>query len=147
MSLSPYFYRKIVKPRHKELVRFIKSKANAKIAIHTDGAIIPILDDLIEIGFDVINPVQIIAYGISSKKLKEDFGNRISFWGAIDTQKVLLYGTPNEVKEEVRNRIEDLAPRGGYILASCHNIQAGVTPENICTMFETAIEYGEYKKK
>ena len=79
--------------------------------------------------------------------LKKDFGDKVSFWGAIDTQKVLPYGTPNEVKEEVRNRIEDLAPRGGYILASCHNIQAGVTPENICTMFETAIEHGEYKKK
>lgn len=58
--------------------------------------------------------------------LKKDFGDKVSFWGAIDTQKVLPYGTPNEVKEEVRNRIEDLAPRGGYILASCHNIQAGV---------------------
>lgn len=57
--------------------------------------------------------------------LKKDFGDKVSFWGAIDTQKVLPYGTPNEVKEEVRNRIEDLAPRGGYILASCHNIQAG----------------------
>jgi len=146
LLFSPDFYRRIVKPRHRELVRFIKSKTEAKIAIHTDGAIMPILDDLIEAGFEVINPVQISTYGMSSKKLKEDFGNKISFWGAIDTQKILSFGTPGEVEEEVKKMIENLAPKGGYILASCHNIQAEVRPENICAMFEAAIKYGKYKK-
>jgi uroporphyrinogen decarboxylase len=141
LLFSPQFYRDVVKPRHKELVNFIKSKTKAKVAIHTDGGILPLLNDLIEIGFDVINPVQISVYGISARELKKVFGKKISFWGAVDTQRLLPFGRAHEVKETVKKLIDDLASEGGYILASCHNIQAEVSPENICALFEAAIEY------
>lgn len=147
LLFSPDFHRRIVKPKHKELVSFIKSKTDAKVAIHSDGAIIPVLRDLIKAGFDVINSVQINTYGIDSLKLKKDFEDKVSFCGAIDSQKVLPFNTPYEIAKEVRIKIEDLALSGGYILAPCHNIQPGVPPENICAMFEAAIKYGEYKKK
>lgn len=144
LLFSPKFYRKVLKPRQKELIQAIKKHTQAKIAMHSDGAIRPLLKDFIEVGVDVINPVQASAKDMDTKKLKKDFGKDLCFWGAIDTQKILPFGTPREVKEEVKRRIEDLAPGGGYLLTSCHNIQADVPPENIEAMFEAAWEYGKY---
>jgi uroporphyrinogen decarboxylase len=81
---------------------------------------------------------------MDTKRLKKEFGDRLAFWGGVDTQKVLPYGSPQDVEEEVKKRIADLAPGGGYILTAVHNIQAGVSPENICTMYDAAREYGTY---
>jgi uroporphyrinogen decarboxylase len=84
---------------------------------------------------------------MDTKRLKREFGDRLAFWGGVDTQKVLPYGSPQDVEEEVKKRIGDLAPGGGYILTAVHNIQAGVSPENICTMYDAAREYGTYPIK
>lgn len=137
-------YKEVIKPYQIELVNFIKTLTDAKVAIHTDGGVKPLISELIEVGFDVLNPVQVSAYGMDTSELKKNFGRRISFWGGIDTHKVLPFGKQEDVKEEVRRRISDLAPGGGYILASVHNIQPEVPPENIFTMFEAAKEYGSY---
>jgi uroporphyrinogen decarboxylase len=140
--VRPELYRKMIKPYHRRLVEAIKSKTGAKVLLHSDGAIYAIIGDLIDIGIDVLNPVQVSARDMDTKRLKQEFGKHLSFWGAIDTHRVLPRGTPKEVRAEVRTRIEDLARGGGYVVASVHNIQAEVPPENIVAMFETAREYG-----
>lgn len=147
LTYSPDMYRKLFKPRHKKKIDFLKKHApGSKILYHCCGGIEPLLRDLIEIGIDAINPVQVSAKGMGdTKKLKSLYGRDLTFWGGIDTQRVLPFGTPAEVKEEVRRRIEDLAPGGGYVLAAVHNLRPEVKPENICALFETAQEYGAKK--
>lgn len=143
--ISPVLYREMIKPRQRRLFDAIKSYTGAKLLLHSDGAVAPFIGDFIDVGVDALNPVQVSAAGMGDTKwLKDQFGEHISFWGAIDTHHVLPFGTPDEVREEVRRRIEDLAPGGGYIVASVHNIQAEVPPENISAMFEAAREYGSY---
>jgi len=88
--------------------------------------------------------VQVSAKGMDSKRLKREFGKDMSFWGAIDTQRALPFGTPQDVAAEVKRRIDDLGPAGGYMLCAVHNVQADVSPENICAMYDTAREYGKY---
>jgi uroporphyrinogen decarboxylase len=119
LTYSPDMYRRLFKPRHKKVIDFLKKHAgNAKILYHCCGAVEPLLKDLIEMGIDAINPVQVSAKGMGdTKRLKALYGRDLTFWGGIDTQQVLPFGTPVEVKEEVRRRIEDLAPGGGFVLA------------------------------
>jgi uroporphyrinogen decarboxylase len=102
------------------------------------------MEDLIEVGVDCLNPVQVSAKDMDTKRLKKEFGDRMAFWGAIDTHKVLPFGTPEEVRAEVKCRIEDLAPGGGYVLNSVHNLQSEVPPENIVAMFGAAKDFGRY---
>jgi len=143
--LSPELYRKRVKPYHKKLYGFIKSQCDAFLLLHTDGAVSEFISDFIEMGVDALNPVQVSAKGMDTRRLKREFGRDISFWGGgCDTQKVLPFGTPEEIREEVRRRIDDLAPGGGFVFTHVHNIQANVPPENIATMYETVSEYGSY---
>jgi uroporphyrinogen decarboxylase len=142
--MSMDLYRKMIKPHHKRLFSYIKSRTPAKILYHTCGSVVHLIPDLIELGVDVLNPVQVSAKGMDTRKLKAEFGKDISFWGAIDTQKVLPFGTPEDVAAEVRQRIDDLGPGGGYVLCAVHNIQADVRPENICAMYDTSREYGVY---
>ena len=145
LLISPDTYRKIVKPRHKKIMDFIKARTKAKIFFHSCGAIREIIPDLIEIGVDIINPVQVSAVGMESAALKRDFGKEMTFWGGlVDTQGVFTAGTPAEVREEVRRRIDDLGAGGGFVAAAVHNIQANVPPENIMAMWETLQEYGKY---
>ena len=100
---------------------------------------------MIDLGFDILNPVQISARGMDTRQLKKDFGCEIVFWGGgVDTQQVLPFGTPQHVADEVKRRIDDLAPGGGFVFAAVHNIQAFVPPENIVAAFDTALEYGIY---
>ena len=144
--ISPQLYRKMIKPRHKELFDAIKRHTKAKLVLHSDGAVAPFIGEFIDVGVDALNPVQTSAAGMGDTRwLKKEFGSHISFWGGIDTHRVLPFGTPEEVRKEVLQRIEDLAPGGGYVLASCHCIQPEVPPENVCAMLETAKEYGRYK--
>ncbi len=140
-------YRKYIKPKHKKLIETIKSKANVKIFIHCCGSASYFYEDFIDIGIDIVNPVQVSAKNMDTKILKEKYGNKLCFWGAIDTQKVLPFGSIKDVEKEVKKRISDLAPEGGYILAPVHNIQADVPPENIIKMYEIAKKYGKYPIK
>ncbi len=144
--ISPEIYRKILKPRHKEIITFIKKKApHVKVFLHSCGAVRPLIPDFIEAGVDILNPVQVAAKDMEPKALKKDFGDCITFWGgAVDTQKTLPSGTPEEVKNEVKRRIEDLAPSGGFVFNAIHNIQADVPPQNIEAMFEALSQYGIY---
>jgi uroporphyrinogen decarboxylase len=142
--MSMDLYRKLIKPHHKRLFSYIRSRTSARIAYHTCGSVVHLIPDLIEMGVDALNPVQVSAKGMDSKKLKREFGKDICFWGAIDTQRVLPFGTPDDVRAEVKRRINDLGPGGGYILCAVHNIQADVSPENICAMYDTARQYGRY---
>jgi uroporphyrinogen decarboxylase len=146
MLISPAMYRRIVKPLHKELFDFIHARTKAKLFFHSCGAIRPVIGDLIEIGVDILNPVQVSATGMDSAELKREFGKDMTFWGGgVDTQRVLGNGTPEEVRADTRKRIEDLAPGGGFVFATVHNIQGNVPPENIMAMWETLQEYGIYR--
>ncbi len=143
--MNPDMYRKLIKPRQKELISFVKSKTKAKVFFHICGDATPFLDDLIEIGVDIINPVQVTAANMDTKKLKERWGDRLVFWGGgCDTQRILPFGTEDEVADEVRRRIDDLAPGGGFIFNQVHDIQANTPPGNIVVMLKTALEYGRY---
>lgn len=145
MLISPRMYRRIVKPLHKKLFDFIHARTKAKVFFHSCGSIRPVIGDLIEIGVDVLNPIQVSATGMDSAELKQEFGDDIVFWGgAVDTQRVLGSGTPEDVRADVRRRINDLAPGGGFVFATVHNIQGNVPAENIMAMWETLQEYGMY---
>lgn len=136
-------YRKLFKPRHQQMVDLIKRKSSAKVLYHCCGAVRTLIDEFIDIGVDVLNPVQVSSAGMDTAELKTAFGDRICFWGAIDTSRVLPMGTPGEVRAEVQRRIQDLAAGGGYVLASVHNIQEDVPPENILAMVDAALEFGK----
>ncbi len=143
--VSPEMYRKLVKPLQKKTFDFFKDRTSAKRFFHCDGALYPIIEDFIEMGVEVLNPIQVNCVGMEDTlKLKREFGDRLAFWGAIDTSEVLPRGTEEDVREEVRHRISDLAPGGGYVLCSVHNIQPEVPPENVVAMFDEAYESGCY---
>lgn len=145
MLIYPQIWRRIFKPRYARVFRELKELNPAiKIAYHSCGSIVPIIPDLIEIGLDILNPLQPRAAGMDGKILKKKYGDRLSFFGAIDEQKVLPFKSPEEVKEEVRVKISDLAPGGGYILAPAHNIQPDTPLENIFAMYEAVNEHGRY---
>lgn len=139
-------FREIIKPRQNELISLLKKKApNAKVFFHSCGNIRPIIPDFIEMGIDIINPVHIGAEGMEPGQLKKDFGSELTFWGGgVDTQGTLPHGTPQQVRDEVKRNIELLAPGGGFVFNTIHNIQADVPPENIIAMYETVQEFGVY---
>jgi uroporphyrinogen decarboxylase len=141
----PDFYRRVVKPRQKRLVEYIRARTPAKIWYHTCGACTGFIPDLLENGIDILNPVQISAAGMEPAALKARFGERLVFWGgAIDTQHVLPFAAPAEIRQAVRQNLEIWKPGGGYVFNNVHNIQAGVPAENIVAMFDTAYECGFY---
>ncbi len=143
-TVSPEMYRRLIKPRQARACRMVHDRTPAPLMYHTCGSVYAILDDLIEIGVDALNPVQTDAAYMDPARLKEEFGHRISFWGGIDSSRILPWGTPAHVRGEVRRAIRTLGPGGGYILNSVHNIQPGVPVENLLAMFESAREYGSY---
>ena len=143
--ISPRMYRRMIKPFHAEIYQEIKKRTKAKIFYHSDGNIYPLLGDLIEIGIDLLNPVQVNAGDMGdTARLKREFGDRLAFCGAIDTGWVLPHGSPADVRAEVRRRIRDLGPGGGYILASVHCIQPDVPLENVIAMLDEAKIAGRY---
>jgi len=146
MLISPSSYRRYLKPLHKELFDFIRSRSSAKIFLHSCGSIRKVIPDLIEIGLDIINPVQVDAADMDSAELKREYGKDLTFWGGgVGTQRVFdENNTPEEVREDVKRRITDLMPGGGFVYAEVHNIQGNVPPENIMAMWETLQEYGTY---
>ncbi len=141
----PEFYRRVVKPRHKQLVQYIRSRTAAKIWYHTCGACVEYIPDLLDNGIDILNPVQISATGMEIAGLKARFGNCLSFWGgAIDAQHVLPRATPEVVRENVKRNLELWKPGGGYVFNNVHNIQAGVPAENVVALYDAAYEFGFY---
>jgi len=145
LIISPKTYRELIKPRQAELYKFIKSKCDCKILLHSDGAIRDIIPDLIEIGVDILNPVQTSAKGMNPIELKKEFDKKIVFWGGgVETQSTLSFGTPEEVEEDVRTKIEMFKKGGGYVFAQIHNIQPQVPIDNILAMYEAFKKYSSY---
>jgi len=143
---SPDFYRRIVKPRQKRLVQHIKSLTEAKIWYHTCGSCQPLIGELIDNGIDALNPVQIGSEKMNPQELKQQFGPHITFWGGgCDSQHVLPFAAPEEITQHVKRNLEIFKPGGGYVFNNVHNIQAGVTAENITAMYDAAYEFGFYK--
>lgn len=139
---SPQQFRAIFKPRYRLIIERIKQHCpNLIVFLHCCGGVYPLIPDLIEIGFEVLNPVQISAEGMDPARLKREFGRDITFWGGgCDTQNVLPRGTPQEVRDHVRRNIDILAPGGGFVFNQVHNILAEVPPENVIAMYEAAHE-------
>lgn len=136
--ISPPLYRRLVKPRHREIIRFVKARTDARIFYHSCGSVVEFVPDLIEIGVDILNPIQVSAKGMDPARLKAEYGDRLCFWGGVDTQQVLPHGTPEEVSREARLRIGQLGAGGGYVLDAVHNIQADVPPENVIALYAAA---------
>lgn len=146
LMVSAESYRKLIKPKQRRLVEAIKKKTKAKVFFHCCGAAFDLIPDFIEVGFDILNPVQVSAKGMDTARLKREFGKDIVFWGGgVDTQRTLPFGTPREVEDEVKRRIDELGPGGGFVFATVHNIQSFVPPANIVTAFDTALRHGTYK--
>lgn len=141
--MSPATYRKMIKPYHKRYFAMIKQYTDAKIFFHSCGNIVGLLDDLIDAGVEVLNPVQVAAFR-DPAEVKARFGHRLSFWGGIDTQWALPYGTPEQVREEVKLRIHQFGPGGGFVAAPVHNIQPDVPPRNVLALSEAVREWGLY---
>ena len=138
--ISPALYRRLIKPRHKELYDFIHSRTEAKIMHHTCGSVFPLVQDLIDVGVDILNPIQTSAQGMDPAALKREFGQQLIFHGGMDVQRILPFATPEVVKEEVKRIVAILGQGGGYIFAPSHNIQADVPPENILAMYEAMLD-------
>ena len=145
LMVSPQMFRKFIKPGLQSLVETIKSNADVKVLMHCDGAITKIIPDLIEIGVDILNPIQPVVEGMKDTfALKDQFGDQICFHGGIDVQQVLPNATPDEIRQEVSKRIHDLGRNGGYIIAPCHNINVDIPVENVLAMFNSANDLGHY---
>lgn len=145
LLFSPTTYRELVRPLHAELFSAIHKRSEAKVFLHCCGAIRELIPDLIDVGVDVLNPVQVSAVGMESGALKRDFGRDLVFWGGgVDTQRVLASGTAEQVREDVSRHVIDLKRGGGFVFAAVHNIQANVSPENVFAMWAAFREHASY---
>jgi len=144
--ISPAMYRRLVKPRHARIIETIKTRTKAKVFMHSCGAVSELIPDIIEIGVEILNPVQVSAAGMgNTAELKRRYGKNLAFWGGVcDSQRVLPFGTLAEIQEETRQRISDLAPGGGFVFAPIHNIQDDVPGEKTLALYRTALEHGRY---
>jgi uroporphyrinogen decarboxylase len=137
--ISPAMYREFFKPRHRQLWSRAKELAEVKVMLHSCGGIRELLPDLIEAGLDAVNPVQTSCAGMDPAELKREFGADLVLWGGgCDTQEVLPYGAPEEVRRHVRERVRLLNPGGGFVFQQVHNILANVPVENVVAMLEAA---------
>jgi uroporphyrinogen decarboxylase len=145
LLISPKMYREFLKPCHADLIAYIKERTDAKVFFHTDGDVFNLIEDFIDIGVDVLNPIQTSAGRMSDlEALKDRFGGRIVFCGAIDTHRVLPMGTPEEVDNEVRRVIEILGRDGGYMLSGVHTVMNDVPAQNVLAMVDAVEKYGYY---
>lgn len=143
LLISPRMFRQLLKPRMKELHDHIKSLADVRIMFHTDGAVGPLIDDFVDMNVDILNPVQTSVSGLEdTRALKERYGSRLCFHGAIDVQQMMPNATTGELEDEIARRIHDLGRDGGYILAPCHNLGHDIPAGNIVTLFDRARELG-----
>jgi uroporphyrinogen decarboxylase len=145
MLISPKMWRKYFKERYRQVYAELKAvNPDVIVCQHCDGAVAPILGDWIEVGLEVFNPVQPNVPGHEPEDLKTKFGDRMSFWGAIDQQKLLPFGTPDEIEVDVRAKIEVLGHGGGYLIAPAHIIQADASPENVEAFIAAVTKHGAY---
>jgi uroporphyrinogen decarboxylase len=143
--ISPQMYRKFVKPCHRRLYDFIHSKTQAKVFMHSCGSVYDIIPDLIEVGVEVLNPIQTSAAKMDVVRLKQEFGQDLCFWGGgIDVQKVLPFASLQAIEEEVERTIQIMAPGGGYVFVPSHNIQADIAPQRLHKVYETALHHRDY---
>ena len=145
---SPATYRALVKPLHRELFAYLHAHTDAAVFFHTCGAVRELIPDLIEIGVDALNPVQVSAAGMDTAELKREYGRDLVFWGGgVDTQRVLGSGTPDAVRAEVRRRAGDLAAGGGFVFAAVHNVQPNVPAANVLAMRAAVREIDEERTR
>ena len=143
--ISPQAYRDLYKPFHTVVNDWVHSNTTWKTLIHSCGSVRALMEDFVAAGFDILNPVQCSATGMDPAELKSEFGDRLVFWGGgVDTQRTLPFGTPDQVRREVRERIRVFGRGGGFVFNTIHNIQAGVPVENLIAMLETVREQGAY---
>lgn len=144
--ISPKTYRELYQPFHKRVNDWVHRHTSWKTFIHTCGSVMALIEDFIEAGFDILNPVQCSAANMDPAELKKRFGDRITFWGGgVDTQRTFPFGTPDEVRREVRERIRIFSPGGGFVFNTIHNVQPQTPIENVLAMYETLQEYGVYR--
>ena len=140
--MPPEIYRELFKPRHAALCRYVKTHSRMRTFLHSCGGIAPLIPDLIEAGFEALNPVQTSANGMDPVVLKREFGRDVTFWGGgADTRRVLNFASPREVKRHVVERLSILSPGGGFVFAAVHNIMPDVPPANAAAMFEAVSEF------
>jgi len=145
LFISPKTYRDLYWPFLKQVNDWVHANTPWKTFIHTCGSIMPLIEDFIETGFDILNPVQCSASNMDPRDLKEKFGDRVTFWGGgVDTQHTLPFGTADDVRREVQERIEIFAPGGGFVFNTIHNVQAKVPVENLLALYETVTRYRNY---
>jgi len=143
--ISPKAYRDLYKPFHKRVNDWIHEKTKMKSFIHSCGSVRAFLEDFIDAGFDVLNPVQCSAAGMTAEELKREYGDRLCFWGGgVDTQKTLPFGAPEEVQEQVLERVRTFGRGGGFIFNTIHNVQASVPQDNLLALYEAFWEYRDY---
>lgn len=143
--ISPQTYRDLYQPFHREINHWVHRHTPWKTFIHTCGSVAALLPDLVEAGFDILNPVQTSAAQMDPATLKARYGDRLVFWGGgVDTQRTLPFGTPEEVRAQVRERIRTLGPGGGFVFNTIHNVQAGVPVENLIALYQAVRQYGRY---
>ena len=139
LLLSVSMFRELIMPYYKRGFDWVHQNTNMKVMFHSDGALFPLIPSLIEMGVDILNPVQINTRGMESLRLKQAFGDKLVFWGGgADCQKTLPFGKPEEVSREAESNLKAFSPGGGYVFAAVHNIQTGVPPDNILALFEAA---------
>ncbi|MGA2766284.1 MAG: uroporphyrinogen decarboxylase family protein [Spirochaetia bacterium] len=143
--ISPDMYRRFIKPRHKKLFGFIRSKTKAKIFLHSCGSVYDLIPDLIEVGVEILSPVQFTAAKMDLASLKRDFGRDLTFWGGgTDTQHFLPRASVGEIRDQVKMIFDIMAPGGGFVFVPVHNIQADITPERVDAIYQTALETRKY---
>jgi uroporphyrinogen decarboxylase len=144
-QISLGMYRDLVKPRHRKIYQYVKEHSRLYVFLHSCGSIYNLIPDLIDVGVDILNPVQTSAAEMDPIRLKKEFGDKVTFWGGgCDTQSVLPHATPEEIEAHVRERIQILAPGGGFVFTQVHNVQSNVPPENIIAMFNAVKKYQNY---
>jgi uroporphyrinogen decarboxylase len=141
LQISPRDFRKLVKPRLARYFDLIHAKSPGKVLFHTCGSVIDVVGDLVDIGVDVLHPIQVSARGMDPTALKAEWGDKLAFWGAIDTQHTLCRGSVKDVRAEIERRVEVLGRGGGYVVGAVHNIQPDVPVANIVAMYEHARAY------
>jgi uroporphyrinogen decarboxylase len=145
--ISPDFFRSYVKPRERKLIDCTLKHTGARIALHSCGSVFDFIPDFIDMGVEILNPVQTTARNMDPRTLKREFGKHLVFWGSIDTQRILPFGNPEDVRREVQEKIAVLGEDGGYLLAPCHNIQNNTPPENVLALFSAAENFGRYSRR
>lgn len=143
LMVSPAMWRRMVAPHFERIFR-LAHQHGVKTVLHSDGAIRRIIPDLIEIGLDCLNPIQVGAVGMDPASLKAQFGSRLAFHGSVDVQNTLPFGTTEDVRREIIDRLQTLGPGGGFILSCSHSLLSDVPPDNIIAMYDTAYECGHY---